>query len=154
AWPTKHPPFSSKTCPSTTPAAWHCQLIVCWAAHQARRCIPPSGSDPLCGGSPRDLVPHLKLLSHALAIRVGREPVTSRSEVLGNGTIGVEEPLGLSGRLAPLHPSFALTRRLMGMLGAMIEIAVLPMFHARQEISLGGSITLQLIRDDDPWSIL
>jgi hypothetical protein len=80
--------------------------------------------------------------------------VASRSEVLGHGTIGGEEPLGLSGRLEPLHPSFALTRRLMGIFGAIVEIAVLPMFHARQELSLGGSITLQLIRDDDPWSIL
>jgi hypothetical protein len=35
----------------------------------------------------------------------------------------------------------------MGVLGAIVEIAVLPMFHTRQELSLGGSITLQLIRE-------
>jgi hypothetical protein len=42
----------------------------------------------------------------------------------------------------------------MRVLGAVIEMAMLPMFHARQELSRGGSIALQIIRDDDPWSRL
>jgi hypothetical protein len=62
--------------------------------------------------------------------------------------------LGLAGRLEPLPPWFALTRRLMGVLGAIIERAVLAMCHARQELARGGSVTRQRIRDDDPWSLL
>jgi len=50
---------------------------------------------------------------------------------LGDHTRGGKAALGLSGRLAPRQPSFALTRRLLGVRGAMMEIAVLPMFHPR-----------------------
>jgi hypothetical protein len=115
---------------------------------------PPLGSDPVGGCSPRDVVPHLKPLGHDLAIGRGRKPVASRAEVWGEHTLGGKEPLGLSGRLEPLPPSFALTRRLRGVLGAMMEIAGLPMFHTREELSCGGSRALQLVRDDAPGSIL
>jgi hypothetical protein len=36
----------------------------------------------------------------------------------------------------------------------VIQIPMLAMFHARQECALGGSATLQLVRDNDPWSVL
>jgi hypothetical protein len=74
--------------------------------------------------------------------------------MLGNGTIGGEEPLGLSWRLEPQHAPFPLAGGLMGVLRPVIQIAMLAMFYTRQELSLGGSITLQLIRDEDPWGIL
>src|SRR5919108_1702667 len=85
---------------------------------------------------------------------MGGEPVASRSEVLGNGTIGSEEPMGLSWRLEPWHAPFPLAGGLMGVLRSVIQIPMLTISHARQELSLGGFITLQLIRDDDLWSVL
>ena len=36
----------------------------------------------------------------------------TRTEVLGDGTIGGKEPLGLTGRLKPLHTPLPLTCRL------------------------------------------
>jgi hypothetical protein len=74
--------------------------------------------------------------------------------MLGKGTISSEEPLGLSWRLEPLHAPFPLAGGLMGVLRPVIQIPMLAMFYTRQELSLGGSITLQLIRDDDSWSVL
>jgi hypothetical protein len=114
-----------------------------------------SCSQPLRGGGEAgDFPPSAESLAHLLAVRGGRQPMPSRSKVLGDRPIGGEESLRVSWRLEALHAPLALARRLMGVLGSIIEIAVLPMFHARQQLSLGGSITLQLIRDDDPWSVL
>ena len=45
----------------------------------------------------RDLAPHLEFLPHFVTVFGGREEVTPRSKVLGDGTIGGEEVLGLSG---------------------------------------------------------
>ena len=92
---------------------------------------PPSGSDPLCGCSPRDVVPHLHPWGPDVAIGGGRKPGASRAEGWGDQTLGGKDPSGLSGRLEPLHPPFALTRRLLGVLGALRARAVLPMFHTR-----------------------
>jgi hypothetical protein len=41
----------------------------------------------------------------------------------------------MKGGYEALHAPFALARRLMGVLGAIVPIAVLSMFHARQELS-------------------
>jgi hypothetical protein len=62
--------------------------------------------------------------------------------------------LGVSRRFEPLHPLFPLTRGLVGVLRAVIEIAALAMFHPRQEVPLRGTIALQLVRDDHPRNIL
>ena len=54
------------------------------------------GPDPLCGGSPRDVVPDLESLGHDVAICRGGELVASRTEVLGDGTTRREETLRMS----------------------------------------------------------
>jgi hypothetical protein len=106
------------------------------------------------GGKARDVLPGVESFSQLLTVFGDGKKVTSQAEVLGNGTIGREEALGVSRRLEPLHPPFPLARRLVGVFRPIVQIAMLPMFHTRQELSLGGSITLQPIRDEDPWSIL
>jgi hypothetical protein len=51
---------------------------------------------PLRGhGRARDLLPDPQSLGHLLAALWGGQPMASRSEVLGNGTIGSEETLGV-----------------------------------------------------------
>jgi hypothetical protein len=77
-----------------------------------------------------------------------------RSEVLGHRTIRGQEPLGVPGRLEPLHPPLPLARGLMRILCAVIEVAVLAMFHTGEHLPLRGPIALQLIGDDRPWDIL
>ena len=79
----------------------------------------------------------------------GRSKAMSmEAEVLRNRTIGGEEALGLARRLEPLHAPLPLTGGLMGVLGAVIEIPVLAMFHPGENLALGGSVTLQLVGND------
>src|SRR5262245_35684518 len=69
-------------------------------------------------------------------------------EVLGDGTTSGKEALGVTRGFEALHVSFALTSGLVGVLGAVIEIPVLAMFHARQNLLLGGAVALEFIGDD------
>jgi hypothetical protein len=58
---------------------------------------PPIGIGPLGCRRSRDFVPALESWGQDAAIGGGREPVASRSEMLGNGPIRGEEPLHLPG---------------------------------------------------------
>src|SRR2546430_1262635 len=48
----------------------------------------------------------------------------------------------------PLHPSLPLAGRLMRVLRAVIEVAVLAMCHTREDVLLGRAVAFQLIGDD------
>jgi hypothetical protein len=48
-----------------------------------------------------------------------------------------------------LPVSLSLAGRLVGILGAIVQIAVLPMFHTGQDLPLGRAITRPLIREHD-----
>jgi hypothetical protein len=109
---------------------------------------PPSASDPLCCSSPRDGVLALESLGHDVVIRGGREPVASQSEMLGDETIRREESLRMTRRFEPLQAPLPLPGGLVGVLGALIEHAMLTMFHSRQEFPLGGAVTVQFVGDD------
>jgi len=41
----------------------------------------------------------------------------------------------------------------MGVLGAVVEVSVLAVFHARQDLALRCAITFQLVRNDHPWYV-
>jgi hypothetical protein len=64
-----------------------------------------------------------------------------------------EKAPGMGGGLEPPHGQCPLTRRLVGVLRTIVHIAVLPVFHARQDLPLGGFVALELIGDDHPWDI-
>jgi hypothetical protein len=98
-------------------------------------------------------LPALEALDHLLPIGLGGEAVASRSEMLGEGTIGGEKSLGMPWRLEPLHAPLPLARRLVGIFGAVVEIAMLAVLYVRQNLLLRCAIALQFIRDDDPWHI-
>ena len=72
----------------------------------------------------------------------------ARTEVLGNGATGGEELLSVAWGFKLLHASLALMRRLMGVLGAIVEISMLPMFYILEDFSLGGSVAHEFIGDD------
>ena len=55
--------------------------------------------------------------------------MASWAEVLGDRTIGGEEPLGVPWGLEPLHAPLPLAGRLVGVLRAVIEVPVLAVFH-------------------------
>ncbi len=77
----------------------------------------------------------------------------ARAKVLRDGTIGREETLSLAGRFELLHAPLPLACRLVRVLRAIIEIAMLAMFYPWEELSLGGPIALQFIGNDHPWYI-
>jgi hypothetical protein len=55
--------------------------------------------------------------------------MSPRAEVRCDGTIGREEALGVSWRFEPLPAPFPLAGGLVRILGAVIKIAMLAMFH-------------------------
>jgi hypothetical protein len=77
-----------------------------------------------------------------------------RAEVLGNGSIGREKTLGMTGRLEPLHTTLTLARGAMRVFAPIVEITALTMFHPWQKLTFGGTIARELIRDDHPWHVL
>jgi hypothetical protein len=74
--------------------------------------------------------------------------MSARAEVLGDGIIGREEPLGVARCFEPLHPSLPLSCGLMGVLRAIIEIAMLTLFYPWEDLPLGRSIALEFVGDD------
>jgi hypothetical protein len=102
-----------------------------------------------CGWKTGDLPPGVKSLAHLLAIHGGRQPMSPWTEVLGNRTIRGQKSLGVPGGLEPLHASLLLAPGLVGVFRTIVEVAMLPMLHARQHLPLRSPIALQLIRDND-----
>jgi hypothetical protein len=101
----------------------------------------------------RDFPPALESVGHFSAVLGGRKLVTSRSEVLGDGTIRGQKPVGVLWRLKPLHAPLPLARRLVGIFRPIIEVAVLPMFHTRQDLPLRSAVAFELVRDDHPRDV-
>jgi hypothetical protein len=69
------------------------------------------------------------------------------------GPIRRQKALGLNGGFEPLHATLALTRRSMGVLTPVVELAALAMFHFGENLALGGTVAFELIRDDDAGHI-
>jgi hypothetical protein len=82
-----------------------------------------------------------------MVYRRGKQ-MLSRAKVLGHGVIRREESLRMTRRFESLHAPLALAGRLMRVLRTVIEVAVLAMFHTREDVLLGRAVTFQLIRDE------
>ena len=95
-----------------------------------------------------DFLPAVESVLHFLTVGRRRKSMTTWAEMLGDGTIGREEPLGVTWGLEPLHAPLPLMGGPVRVLRSIIEIAVLAMFHPWQDLALGGSVTLELIGDD------
>jgi hypothetical protein len=57
--------------------------------------------------------------------------MSSRAEVLDEGTIRGQKSLGVPGGLESLHAPFPLAGGLVRVFGAIVQIAVLAVFHPR-----------------------
>jgi hypothetical protein len=73
--------------------------------------------------------------------------------VLGNRTIRCEKSLGVPRGLEPLHALLPLACGLVGILRAVVEVAMLAVLHPRLNLPLRGAVALELIGDDHPWHI-
>jgi hypothetical protein len=76
-----------------------------------------------------------------------------RAEVLREGIIGRGATLGVARGFTPLPTPLPLTGGVVRVLGAILQIPVLAVLHAREKLSLGSSITFQFIGDDDSWHV-
>jgi hypothetical protein len=61
---------------------------------------------------------------HVLSVSQGRQPMPVRAEVLRDRTIGGEEALHVPGEFEPPDVSFPLAGGLMGVLGAIVQVAM------------------------------
>ena len=72
----------------------------------------------------------------------------TRTEMLGDGPVGRKEPLRLARGFEPLHAPLPLPGGLVRILRSIIEIAMLAMFHARENCALSSCVALEFIGDD------
>ena len=93
---------------------------------------------------PDDLVPDLESLLAFGTVLPRLQSVPSWTEMLANGPKGGQEALGMAGRLEALHDSFPSARGLVRVFGAVVEIAALAMFHAREALALRGTVAAEL----------
>ena len=115
---------------------------------------PPRLAWPLgCRSQAGHFLPGLESLPHLLAIRWSREPVVSRPEMLSDRAIGGEKALGMGGGLELLRPPFPLACGLAGILRAIIQIAMLPMFHTGQDLAPRRLIALQFVGHNYPRDV-
>ena len=103
-----------------------------------------------CSG---DLPPDMPSVCHLLAIVSRPEPVTSGTEVGQDRPMCREEALRVPRRLESAHRPFPLAGRLVGIFRAVVEVSMLSVFHARQDLPLGGLVALELVCDDHPRDV-
>jgi hypothetical protein len=109
---------------------------------------------PLRGhGRSGNFLPHLESFDHLLAVISGREAVASRAEVVRDEAIGCKKALRVSRGLEAARAPLSLAGRLVGILGAIIQISALPILNTGQDHAHGGPVASQLIRDDHPWNV-
>jgi hypothetical protein len=75
----------------------------------------------------------------------------ARAALLGDRTICGERRWAGSGDLNPGKRRSPLAGQLMGVLGAVLEIAGLPVFGTGQALPLGRPVAFPLIGDEHPW---
>ena len=117
---------------------------------ELRLSLPCSGDE----GSTGDLAPNLEGTITGGSMVGGGDAVATKLEVIMELTVRGEESLGMAGRLEPLHLPFSPSRRLVRDLGAVVEVAALPVLDPGQDLALGRAVTRQLVRHDDTRHVL
>src|SRR4029453_8402508 len=79
----------------------------------------------------------------------GRAVIAAEVEEIVDPVMGGEEALGLARRLEPLHLPFSPSRRLMGVFGPVVEAFMPPVLDRGHDLTLGGAVAGQLVRDHD-----
>jgi hypothetical protein len=124
-------------------------LTYCLLMHPSDRKVSDARHDRrLRCGSSCDFSPNLEALDQLLSGGLGREAVASRADMRRHRTVGREEALRVSWGLESRHALLPLVGRLVGIFRTSIEVSVLPVFHARQDLALGSPKALGLISND------
>src|SRR5689334_23871288 len=77
----------------------------------------------------------------------GREVIAAEVEEIVDPVMGGEETLGLARRLEPLHLPLPSSGRLVRILCSVIQALMPPVLDRRHDLSLGGAVAGQLVRD-------
>src|SRR4051812_34197938 len=100
-------------------------------------------------GCPGHFVPNPEPFTTDFSIISGGEQVASGTEVRSNYSVYLDKPLGVPSRLEPSHSLLPLARRLMRVLRAIVQVAMLPMSHAGHHHPFRHPVAAQFVRDDD-----
>ncbi len=63
--------------------------------------------------------------------------------------MNLDELLSVSGGFEPSHPSFPITRRLVRVLGSVVQIPMLSMSNAGHHHTFRGAVAAQLVSNND-----
>src|SRR4051794_30918869 len=130
--------------PCSSDVVGHRQVVVSGPTGEAT--LARSSS---CGSNPADVGSHLERLRPCGSILVGGDVVAAEMKGVVDLVVGGEETLCLSRRLEALHLSFSPSRRLMRVLGSIVQALVLSMLNARHDLPLCRPVAGQLISDHD-----
>lgn len=105
-------------------------------------------------GDASDIAPGLKGTVTGGSVVDGGQAMAAKLEEVVELAVAGEEPLGMPRRLEPLHLPFSPPCRLVRDLGAVVEVAALPMLDPGQDLPLGGTIAAKFIGYDDTRHVL
>src|SRR5687768_16444167 len=80
----------------------------------------------------------------------GRDVIAAEKEEVVDLVMGREEPLRLAGGLEALHLPFSPPRRLVRILGSVVQALVPAVLDPRYQLLLRRGIACQLVRDQHP----
>jgi hypothetical protein len=87
-----------------------------------------------CQPHSRYRVPHRKPFLQDFAVTMSRQAVATGTKVATNQTERGKKPLRMTSRFEATHHSFALTCRLVGILGPIVETFMLSVLHTGQHL--------------------
>jgi hypothetical protein len=80
------------------------------------------------------------------------EQVASGAEVRSDDAVHLDKTSGMPSGFKPAHSPFPLARRLMGILGPVVQIPMLSMSNTRHPDPFCGGVAAQFVCDDHAWS--
>ncbi len=101
-------------------------------------------------GHPGDLVPDGEAVGHLVAPSGGRQQMPTRTETWRDAAERGQERLRMPGRGEPFLRPLALPGRLMRVLGPVVQILRLPVFHRGHHHAVGGPVAGELVDDKHP----
>jgi hypothetical protein len=106
-----------------------------------------------CEGSrPADLVPNPESFATDLLVVSGGEQVASGAEVRSDDAVHLGKTLSVPSGFKPAHSPLPLARRLMGILGPVVQVPMLSMSNTRHHDPFCGGVAAQFVCDDHAWS--
>ncbi len=118
-----------------------------------KRPVPVADSGGGRGRRPGDLVPDREAVGHHLSVVGRRQQVPTGPKVRRDAAERRQEPLRVPDRLEAFHRPLALPGRLVGVLGAVVQVLRPAMLHRRHELAVRHLVAGELVGDDHPGHV-